>query len=109
MGNRHFDRRTVAGNAASDADQKGIERTPIEVHEVGKTPVDDRVAQIEIGDAVRPNGVALRIRLECDEREDDHPRRDPNANRGVDREAGCYGLIIIPLRLFVGCSDFLYM
>ena len=57
-----FTRRRRADDGARDADQRRIERTPVQVDEARPIASDDRVAHVEIGDPVRAHGVAMRIR-----------------------------------------------
>ena len=52
---------------------------------------DDGVAQVEIGDAVRANGVPLRVGLEHGDRDDERPRESANPARQGHRRR--YGLI----------------
>ena len=55
-------RRRCADDGARHADQRRIERTPIQVDEARPIAGDDGVAHVEIGDPVRAHGVAVRIR-----------------------------------------------
>ena len=60
-------------NQSKNAEQRGIQRTPVGVDELPEMPADDCIAEIEIRDAVGSDRESRRPRLQARENEQDDP------------------------------------
>ncbi len=72
--------RTDAGDGTADADQRRIERTPIEIEEPRPVARDDGVAEIEVGNTIGADDEALGICLNGREGDENRPRGQSRAS-----------------------------